>query len=144
MTPTLAASAAVFRSGKVLLGRRTAAAAQGLWTLPGGRVEPGERLAEAALRELHEETGVVADGRGPADIVEFIERDADGTVRTHFVIVAFAALWRSGEAVAGPELDAVAWVDPETLGGFRVTDGLAGVVRKASALVAASHETAAP
>lgn len=134
MIPTLAASAAVFRNGKVLLGRRTAAAAHGLWTLPGGRLEPGEALADAALRELHEETGVVAQACGPADIVEFIERDADGTVRLHFVIVAFAATWRSGEAVAGPELDAVAWVDPDTLGGHRVTDGLAEVVRKAKLL----------
>lgn len=133
MIPTLAASVALFRDGRVLLGRRTGASANGLWTLPGGRVESGESLAEAALRELAEETGAIADLRGPADIVEFIERE-DGAVRTHFVIVAFAGIWRSREPQPGPELDEVRWVDPKTLGGLPVTEGLARVVERAAAL----------
>lgn len=135
MIPTLAASVAVFRDGSLLLGRRTAETAHGRWTLPGGRVESGERLADAALRELFEETGVVADLCGAADIVEFIETGEDGVARIHFVIVAFAAIWRSGEPQPGPGIDAVCWVDPLTLGGLLVTEGLAEVVRKAQALV---------
>ena len=58
--PILAASVAVFRHGKVLLASRTAPPAQNLFSLPGGLVEVGEGLAEAALRELMEEVGVTA------------------------------------------------------------------------------------
>ena len=58
--PFLAASIAVFRDGQVLLAERAAPPAARLFSLPGGLVEPGESLQEAALRELEEETGVEA------------------------------------------------------------------------------------
>ena len=55
----IAASAAVFRDGRVLIARRMHGPR--LWSLPGGRVEPGESPAQAAAREVREETGVEAD-----------------------------------------------------------------------------------
>src|SRR5262245_46706600 len=104
--PLLAASAAVFRDGRVLLAARGPDPGRGVFTLPGGLVEPGETLAEAARREVLEEMGLTVEIVGFADHREVIERDADGRVARHFVICAFAARWRGGEPVPSEEAPA--------------------------------------
>lgn len=133
--PFLAASIAVFREGKVLLATRTKPPAQALFSLPGGLVEPGETLAEAAQRELYEEVGVVAEVVGFVRHTEVIERDEEQRVLRHFVIATFAARWVSGEPVPGPEAGEVLFADPTALGALRTTRGLASVVAEAAALV---------
>jgi 8-oxo-dGTP diphosphatase len=132
--PLLAASAAVFRNDRVLIARRGAKPAKGLWSLPGGLVEAGETLAEAAAREVMEETGVAADMIGPADIAEVIRRDRDGRIARHYVIVAFAARWVAGEPRAGEATDAVRWVRPEELDKLEMTEGTAEIIGKAALL----------
>jgi 8-oxo-dGTP diphosphatase len=131
--PILAASAACFRGGKLLLARR--ANPPRLWTLPGGRVEPGEAAAEAARRELMEETGVEADILGFAGFREMVMRGAGGKVERHFVILAFAARWRAGEATAVSELAAIEWIEPEALARFETTEGLDEIVAAARRIV---------
>jgi 8-oxo-dGTP diphosphatase len=133
--PFLAVSIAVFRAGRVLLASRTKPPLDMLFTLPGGLVEPGETLPEAALRELAEEVGVEAAIVGFNDHVEFIERDPDGRVRHHFVIASFAARWRAGEATAGPEAHQVLWALPGDLAGLALTPGLPRIVARARAMV---------
>lgn len=110
--PVLAASIAVFREGKVLLAQRGKAPALGLWSLPGGRIEPGEALQEAVLRELFEEVGVRAQVIGFVDHVEFIQHDAEGGISAHAVICAYAGRWLAGEPQLSEEASAVQWVDP--------------------------------
>lgn len=133
--PTLAASAAVFRGPLVLLARRGCDPGAGLWSLPGGRVEPGETLAEAAAREVKEEVGVDAEIIGLAAARDIIVRDAAGTLTTHFVVVAHAARWRGGEPATGPEAAEVGWFRPGEVAGLATTAGLAEVVRQAASLV---------
>ena len=113
--PILSVSVAVFRGGRVLVGRRARAPLAGRFTLPGGVVEIGETLAEAAARELYEETGVEADLLAFNRHIEPILRES-GRVRAHFVIASFVARWRRGEARVSEELDAVAWINPAELG----------------------------
>ncbi|HEX8164474.1 MAG TPA: NUDIX hydrolase [Beijerinckiaceae bacterium] len=132
--PFLAASAAVFRDGRVLIAARARPPMERLYSLPGGLVEPGETLGEAALRELREEVGIEADLIGFVDHVEIVERDGDGRVRHHFVVCAHAARWRSGEPRIGLEASDVAWVREDEIARFRTTPGLAGVLHKAFAL----------
>jgi ADP-ribose pyrophosphatase YjhB (NUDIX family) len=131
--PEPAASAACFRDGRLLLVRR--ANPPRLWTLPGGRIEPAERAADAARRELREETGVEAEIVGFAGYREAIIRDEGKALRAHFVILAFAARWVAGEATAGPELAAVEWIEPGALSDFKTTDGLAEIVEAAQRLL---------
>jgi|FEC22Drversion2_1045045.scaffolds.fasta_scaffold00064_83 8-oxo-dGTP diphosphatase len=140
--PMLAVSTAVFRDGRVLLARRGRAPRAGIWSLPGGLVEPGERLAEAALRELLEETGVEARIVGPTATVEVIRRDATGRVARHFVVVSFAATWLRGEPRATPEASEIAWVVPGAYGGRAMTEGLEDVIARAAAVVAAAGSAA--
>jgi len=129
--PILAVSAAVFREGRVLVARRARAPMIGRFSLPGGVVEVGETLEEAVARELHEEVGVEADVIAFNRHVEPIERRGD-RVRTHFVIASFVARWRGGEARAGEEMDAVAWIEPEACASLSATPELGDIVMSAA------------
>lgn len=133
--PTLAASAAVFRAGRVLLARRPGDPGPGLWSLPGGRVEAGETLAEAARREVMEEVGVEAEIVGLAAALDVILKDPGGALKAHFVVVAHAALWRSGEPQTGAEAAEVGWFLPQEVAALPATSGLAPVVAEAARLL---------
>lgn len=136
--PLLAVSLAVFRDGKVLLAQRAAEPLRGLFTLPGGLVEPGESLADAALRETREEVGIEAAMLGFNRHVELIERDAQGAVRRHYVIASFVARWTSGDARIGPEASAVTWIGRDGLATLATTDQLDAVLDGAWAMADAA------
>lgn len=134
--PFLAVSAAIFRNGKVLVVRRARKPALNLYTLPGGAVEAGETLVEAAIREVREETSLSIEPVALAGHREVIARDDKGKVERHFVILCFASRWLAGEPVLSDELDDSRWVDPSELGNYRTTDGLAEIVTTAATLLA--------
>lgn len=135
--PFLAVSAAIFRNGKVLVVRRARKPALNLYTLPGGAVEAGETLVQAAIREVREETSLSIEPVALAGHREVIARDDKGKVERHFVILCFASRWLAGEPVLSDELDDSRWVDPSELGNYRTTDGLAEIVTTAATLLAA-------
>lgn len=126
--PFLAASAAVLRDGRVLLAARGRPPLRDVFSLPGGLVEPGETLAEAALRELREEVGIEAALLAPLAPIEFVERDPDGRVRHHYVICPHAARWLSGEATTGAEARQVRWLEEREIGEVETTPGLVPVL----------------
>ena len=82
----------------------------GRWGFPGGVLELGETVAQGAMRELFEETGVVAEAAGTLTVIDTIDRDNEGRVRYHYTLVAVIGQWRSGEGVAGDDADEVAWI----------------------------------
>lgn len=130
--PFLAVSVAVFREGRVLIAERASGAAIGSWSLPGGMVETGERLEEAALRELDEETGVRARIVGFVCPVEIVGHDEAGRVRNHAVVLVYAGEWLAGEGTTGPEASAIAWVDPLDPGDRPMTQNLPAVLAQAA------------
>ena len=141
LRPILAVSAAVFRGGRVLVVRRARPPAYGLFTLPGGGVEAGETLIEAVVREVAEETGLAIAPVALAGHREVIERDRDGRVERHFVILAFAALWRAGEPALNAELDDYRWLDPDALGTLKTTEGLPQIIAAARARLGADADS---
>jgi 8-oxo-dGTP diphosphatase len=102
--------AVVRRDDRVLLVQRANPPNQGLWGYPGGLQDVGETLAEGALRELREETQVVARAVGPLTALDAIQRDADGRAEYHFTLVAILLEWISGEGIAGDDAAATRWV----------------------------------
>lgn len=133
--PVVATSIAVFRGPHVLLARRAPAPGRengGLWSLPGGKVEPGETMAEAALRELREEVGIKADITGLAAVRDVILRDASSGLRAHYVVVTHAARWRAGVPQCSGEVQEVGWFLPQEISALLATEGLAEVVAAAA------------
>ena len=135
--PFLAASFAVFRESRVLLGARAMPPNDTLYSIPGGVVETGETLEEAALRELFEETGVRARSLGFTGWTQFIEHDEAGKVRRHFVVASFAGLWVSGDGEASEELPTLRWADLTQACDMKLTQGLLPILHKGLELVGA-------
>ncbi len=139
--PFLAASVALLRSDTVLLAQRGKPPFGTVFSLPGGMVETGETLAEAALRELGEEVGLNAQLIGPLSPVEVLIRDEDGHIARHMVVIPFAAHWTGGEPQTGPEAPVVRWTRQEELPTLMLTPDLERIVAEAFALRAKQGET---
>jgi 8-oxo-dGTP diphosphatase len=107
------------RHGRLLLVRRGNPPAKGSWSLPGGRVEAGETLAEAAARELREETGLVAR---IGEVAGVVERIGEGY---HYVIADLWAELDDPEPVAASDVDDAILVELEALPHLDLTPGLA-------------------
>lgn len=99
MVPVPAVGVVCLKDDTVLLIRRGKPPRMGEWSLPGGRIEPGERAIDAAVRELAEETGVQADILDLLDVVDGVFPEAD----RHYVLIDYLAVWRGGEPVAGDD-----------------------------------------
>jgi 8-oxo-dGTP diphosphatase len=124
-------SGAIFRGEEVLLVQRSRAPSIGVWSLPGGHIEPGESAVEALTRELMEETGTRARLGGIADAVDVIRRDGEGAVIFHRVILVFYGIWLGGEPRAASDASAVMWRHPRAIAGLEATAGLADVIERA-------------
>mgnify|MGYP006285127609 CR=1 FL=1 len=111
--PRAAVGAVVFNQGCVLLTRRGTAPAKGQWAIPGGRIELGEHLTEAAEREVFEETGIVIRAGEPVHTFDLVQRDERGRIAYHYVIVDLSGEYVSGEPRAGDDGLEVRWVSPE-------------------------------
>ncbi len=108
--PIVGVLAVVLRGDRALVVRRANPPLAGRWGFPGGVLELGETVAEGAMRELFEETGVVAEPAGTLTAIDSIDRDDEGRVRYHYTLVAVRGIWRSGEGIAGDDADEAAWL----------------------------------
>ncbi len=123
-------SVAVFRGPLVLLAERGKEPFLGWWSLPGGRLEAGESIAEAAARELGEETGLAAELRF-VEWFEAVRPDKSGG----FVIAVHAANVGRVEPVAGDDATAVMWARIDKLKGLKMTPGTAAAIQRAYAII---------
>ncbi len=108
--PRVAVGALVIRAEAVLLVKRGKAPSDGKWAIPGGSVELGETLQQAAEREILEETGIRIRAAEPVYTFDFIERDKRGAIRFHYVIIDLAAEYLGGKIKPGDDADQAAWV----------------------------------
>jgi 8-oxo-dGTP diphosphatase len=113
--PVVAVGAVVVREGRVLLVKRGQPPSKGMWAIPGGRVELGETLQEAAEREIKEETGLNIRAGDPVHLFDVILRDDSGSVRYHYVIVDLLADYVTGTLQPGDDAQEARWVAPGEL-----------------------------
>jgi ADP-ribose pyrophosphatase YjhB (NUDIX family) len=132
MTAIVAVGAVVFDpAGRVLLIQRGKEPNLGLWSVPGGRLEGPETLAQGVAREVREETGLIVEV-GPLACV--IERMGDDY---HFVILDYLARVIGGQLAAASDARDARWVETAELAALPLTDGLVAVLERARATHAA-------
>ena len=127
--PQPGVSAFVAREGRVLLVKRNKKAGYGMWSLPGGHVEPGEKARDAVLRELAEETGVTARVERILDAIDIIHRGEDGEIAFHYLISCFLCRWEAGDPVASDDVSDARWVHPDEFASLAMTPGTADFIR---------------
>ncbi|UPT61678.1 MAG: NUDIX hydrolase [Hyphomonadaceae bacterium JAD_PAG50586_4] len=119
-SPAPAVGVVCLRGDNVLLVQRGAPPMENRWSIPGGRIEWGERAADAALRELKEETNCEAELVGLVDVVDAVfTRRGEHEAWGHYVLIDYAARWVSGEPQAGDDARDAHFFSPaelETLG----------------------------
>jgi 8-oxo-dGTP diphosphatase len=107
-------------AGRLLLIRRGHEPEEGRWSLPGGRVNPGESDWDALVREVREETGLHVE---PGRLTGAVERPAPGGAV--FDIYDYAASVSGGQLAAGDDAADARWIDPGDIGQLSLTTGLA-------------------
>jgi len=131
--PRVGVGAVVLDGERVLLARRGRAPSAGKWSIPGGLVHLGERLEEAAVREVQEETGLRVRLLGLCGVIDRVVRDTD-VVRYHYVIIDYVAESVGGRLQAGTDAAEVRWVAVGDLGQYDCTEGLADMIHRALAI----------
>jgi len=114
-SPQIAVGVVVIRDEKILLVKRRNPPGKGLWSIPGGRVELGETLKEAGEREVKEEAAVIIRAKDPVYTFDLIDRDDQGCVRFHYVIVDLLADYVSGKPKPSSDACGARWVTPQEL-----------------------------
>lgn len=98
------------QDGQVLLVQRASPPYAGWWSLPGGSIQWGEPVAAALVREVKEETGLTVTAGRLLHVFDAIEKDVDGNVLFHYVILYYEADYREGRLRPGSDAAAAAWV----------------------------------
>lgn len=126
--------AVVFRGEDVLIVRRGKPPFMGRWSIPGGGLHYREALEDAVRREVREETGVEIDLIGLIDVFEALPSDAQGDFSDHYLMIDYAAEWRSGEPAAGDDAAEAEFVPLEEALARLSWDKTRDAVRRAAAL----------
>jgi 8-oxo-dGTP diphosphatase len=134
--PMVGVGAVVWRDGTVLLERRGQPPAQGTWSLPGGLVDVGETLEQAVRREVREECGIDVEVGPLLGVFEPIQRDADGRIRYHYVVIDFLATFTSGEAVIGDDAAELCWAAIDELDAYALLPATRDMIERARQVAA--------
>lgn len=126
--PLLGVGALILDEGKVLLVERGRPPLAGLWSLPGGIVETGERLEEALVREVFEETGLRVTADFIATVFERIMPDPSGACEYHYVLIDFYCSTSGGDLRPGDDSARVEWFSLDSLSTLNMTEGTREVI----------------
>jgi ADP-ribose pyrophosphatase len=129
--PIVGVGAVILHDGRVVVVRRAAEPLKGEWSIPGGAVELGEKLRDAAAREALEETGLVVDAGEVLEVFDGIYTDPEGRTQYHYVLIDFVCNPVAGEFHAGSDAAEVRWVADEELDALGMTANTVRVLRKA-------------
>ena len=129
--PILGVGAVVVSGGRALLVKRGNEPAKGAWSIPGGKVELGETIHDAVVREIREETGLKIEVGDRLSVLERIFRDDSGRVRYHYVLIDYRALPIGGKLCASSDAADIGFFTARGLKRLDLADVTALVVKKA-------------
>ncbi len=132
--PIASVGVIVIHWGKVLLVKRGHEPARGLWSVPGGVVELGEPIREAAKREVREECGLEVEIGPVVEVVDSIVYDEAGNLRFHYVIVEFLARPVGGELKVASDAEEARWFAFSEFDGLPMPPRLHKILLRAAAL----------
>jgi 8-oxo-dGTP diphosphatase len=128
-TPLVGVGAIIVEAGRVVLVKRGHEPLAGEWSIPGGALEVGELVREAAAREAREETGLTVEPTELLGVFDRVLRDGDGRVLYHYLLVDFLCRRVDGEVRAGGDADEARWFAPEEVHKLPLAKDTAEVIR---------------
>jgi len=128
--PLVGVGAIIIADSRVVLAKRAHPPIQGQWSIPGGALEVGELVRDAAVREAREETGLIVEPGDLLGVYDRVLRHADGRVQYHYVLVDFLCRPVGGELHAASDAAEVRWFTPQQLPVLGVADDTLEVIRK--------------
>lgn len=128
--PAVGVGVVISDGDRVLVVQRGKEPGAGTWAFPGGRLELGETLAEAAVREAREETGLTVEPGEVVSVLDFIDTDEEGGVRFHYVLIDLLARPVSGTLRPGDDSVAVRWIGLEDVDELPMAPHMVEVVRQ--------------
>ena len=128
--PLVGVGAIIIEGDRVLLVKRAHPPIQGQWSIPGGVLEVGEMVREAAVREAREETGLVVEPGELLGVYDRILRDAERRVQYHYVLIDFLCRAVGGELLAASDAADVRWFRREELPALRLAEDTLEVIEK--------------
>jgi 8-oxo-dGTP diphosphatase len=137
--PFVGVGAVIVEGTRVVLVRRKSQPLAGHWSLPGGAVEIGETLEGCVAREMLEETGLEVVVGPVIEVFDRIERDPEGRVQYHYVLVDYLCRRVSGTLQAGSDVDAAVWTDAADLSRYHLASKATAVIARALELALAEQ-----
>jgi ADP-ribose pyrophosphatase YjhB (NUDIX family) len=128
--PLVGIGAIIIENSRVLLVKRAHPPLQAQWSIPGGVLEVGELVRDAAIREAREETGLIVEPADLLGVYDRVLRNAEQRVQYHYVLIDFLCRWVGGELQAASDAAEVRWFTREELPALNLAEDTLDVIRK--------------
>jgi 8-oxo-dGTP diphosphatase len=128
--PLVGVGAVIIENARVLLVKRAHPPLEAQWSIPGGVLEVGEMVREAAIREVREETGLIVEAGDLLGVYDRVLRNAEQRVQYHYVLIDFLCRPAGGELQAADDATEVRWYTCEELPVLRLAEDTLDVIRK--------------
>jgi ADP-ribose pyrophosphatase YjhB (NUDIX family) len=128
--PLVGVGAIIIEDARVVLVKRAHPPLQAQWSIPGGVLEVGELVREAAIREAREETGLIVEPADLLGVYDRVLRDVERRVQYHYVLIDFLCRRVGGELLAASDAAEVGWFTREQLPALKLAEDTQDVIRK--------------
>jgi 8-oxo-dGTP diphosphatase len=128
--PLVGVGAVIIEDARVVLVKRAYPPLQAQWSIPGGVLEVGELVREAAIREAHEETGLIVEPADLLGVYDRVLRNLEQRVQYHYVLIDFLCRRVGGELLAASDAAEVGWFTREELPQLKLAEDTQDVIRK--------------
>jgi ADP-ribose pyrophosphatase YjhB (NUDIX family) len=128
--PLVGVGAIIIQDSRVLLVKRAHPPLQAQWSIPGGVLEVGELVREAAIREAREETGLIVEPEDLLGVYDRILRNVEQRVQYHYVLIDFLCRRVAGDLAAASDAAEVRWFRPEELPPLNLAEDTQDVIQK--------------